>query len=49
MNTIEQIVSRLYAAQRQRSPSDDKLIAEHIDAALDLARALLREQQAPAK
>jgi hypothetical protein len=36
------IVGHLHAAQVQRAASDDRIIAEHIDAALALARQVRR-------
>jgi hypothetical protein len=38
---IHEIIGHLGAAAMQRSPSDDKIIAEHIDAALVLASKAL--------
>jgi len=34
---MQGVYSHLYAAKRQRSPSDDKIIADHIDCACDVA------------
>lgn len=39
-DTLLEIIGHLGAAQIQRAPSDDKIIAEHIDAALALAQRL---------
>lgn len=36
------IIGHLGAAQMQRAPSDDRIIAEHIDAALKIAMSLRR-------
>jgi hypothetical protein len=38
---LEEIRAHLGAARIQRAPSDDKIIAEHIDAAFELARVAL--------
>lgn len=45
MNTashLESIIGHLGAAKMQRAPSDDRIIAEHIEAALDVATAARR-------
>lgn len=40
MDLLEQVTTHLYAAQVQRASNDDKLIAGHIDEALNAARRL---------
>jgi len=40
-NAIKEIVGHLGAASRQRSPNDDKIIADHIDDALAIGRKAL--------
>lgn len=40
--SLAEIMSHLGAAQIQRAPSDDKIIAEHIDQALDIATKTYR-------
>lgn len=40
MDALDEIIGHLGAAQIQRAASDDKIIAEHIDAALDAAKRL---------
>lgn len=39
---IDRIMGELHAARVQRAPSDDAIIAEHIDAAYDSAQAVRR-------
>lgn len=41
--TLLEIIGHLSAAKMQRAPSDDKIIAEHIDAALAIATKLRRD------
>lgn len=40
MDALDEIIGHLGAAQIQRAASDDKIIAVHIDAALDAAKRL---------
>lgn len=42
---LTEIMAHLGAAKMQRLPSDDRIIAEHIDAALELARAAYRMER----
>lgn len=39
---LESIIGHLGAAKMQRAPSDDRIIAEHIETALDIATAARR-------
>lgn len=41
--TLIEIIGHLGAAAMQRAPSDDRIIADHIDAALALATKLRRD------
>ena len=43
---LETIVGHLYAAKNQRAPSDDQIIAEHIETAYEAASGLLRNAYA---
>lgn len=40
---IEKIAGHLYAAKIQRAPTDDRIIAEHVEDAHEAAQQLLRE------
>ena len=42
---ISEIIAHLRAAQMQHAPSDDAIIAEHIDAALQAAKQAQREMR----
>ncbi len=41
-DALDEIRAHLGAAKMQRAPSDDKIIAAHIDAALEIARTACR-------
>ena len=43
---LEKIAGHLYAAKIQRAPSDDQIIAEHIEDAHETASELLRNAYA---